>query len=88
MGMTRDMAQRTSLARVDDLKRHGIVKAARRIIYEKNYMINTEAVEHLLQEDSLVPASVGCQFGYEIFVTPIVSECVLREVNATWLQNV
>ncbi len=56
------MAQRTSLTRVDDLKRHGRVKAARRIIYEKNYMINTEAGEQLLQEDSLVPASVGCRF--------------------------
>ncbi len=66
MGMKRDIAQRTSLARVDDHKRRGLVKAAREIIYRKNYMINTNAVEGLLQEDSLVPASVGCHFGNEI----------------------
>ena len=32
--------------------------AARRAIYEKNYAVNSKAVNRLLQEDSLVPTTV------------------------------
>jgi hypothetical protein len=58
MGMHRDMAQRMSLARVDDMKRRSRVKATREVIYVKNCTIDSKAVENLLQEDSLVPTAV------------------------------
>ncbi len=62
MGKKRDMAQRISLARVDDLHRRGLVKAARENIYVKNYMTDSKAVEDLLGKNSLVPTAVGAPF--------------------------
>ena len=61
------MAQRISLARVDDLHRRGRVKSARRIIYANNYKTDSKAVEDLLQKDSLVPTAVGALFCDEIY---------------------
>ena len=58
MGMARDMSQRKTSARVDDEDRRHRVMAARRAIYEKNYTVNSKAVNRLLQEDSLVPTTV------------------------------
>ena len=58
--MARDMCQRRTLARVDDANRHGKVIAARRLIYEKNYQINSAAVEAILRSESWVP-NVVCQ---------------------------
>lgn len=57
--MKRDMKQRKSRARVDDAHRQRRVAAARRIIYEKNYAVKSEAVENLLKEESLVPVAVS-----------------------------
>ena len=59
LGMKLDMKQRKSCARVDDAHRQRIVATARRIIYEKNYAVNSEAMENLLKEESLVPTSVS-----------------------------
>jgi hypothetical protein len=61
MGTHRDMMQRTTLARVDNVKRRIRVEAAREAIYVNNYTINSKAVENLLQEESLVPTAV-CVF--------------------------
>lgn len=58
MGMPRDMAQRTTLARNDNENRQRRVAAARRAIYENNYAVNSKAVNEMLQEDSLVPTTV------------------------------
>ena len=62
MGMRRDMAQRISLARVDDLERRSCIKAAREIIFMKDYKTDSKAVEDLLRQDSLVPTAVGVYF--------------------------
>ena len=59
MGRPRDMAQRTSLVRVDDLVLHSRIKAAREMIYMKNYKTDSKVVEDLLQHNSLVPTIVG-----------------------------
>jgi len=67
MGKNRDMAQRISLARVDDLHRRGRVKSAREIIYVNNYKTDSKAVEDLLKKDSLVPTAVGALFRDEIY---------------------
>ena len=58
MGMRRDLSQRTSLARVDDMNRRSRLDAARKAIYEKNNTVDGVAIEDLLKEDSLVPATV------------------------------
>jgi hypothetical protein len=59
--MKLDMKQRKSRPRVDNADRKRKVATARRIIYEKNYAVNSEAVERLLKEESLVPTSVSRQ---------------------------
>lgn len=53
--MPGDRNRRTTLARVDDARRQNLVVAARRIIYEKHYQINSKAVEDLLRNESLTP---------------------------------
>ena len=58
MGMRRDMTQRRTLARIDDVKRRNRVETAREKIYEQGYVVDSTAVEDLLQEDSLVPTAV------------------------------
>jgi hypothetical protein len=62
MGSHRDMVQRMSLKRVDDLNRRSHIEAAREIIYMKNYKTDSKAVEALLQQDSLIPTTVGVPF--------------------------
>ena len=59
MGLRRDMAQRLSLARTDDVKRRSRVDAAREAVYGKNHTVDSAAVENLLKEDSLVPTAVS-----------------------------
>jgi hypothetical protein len=58
LGMVRDMNQRKTLARVDDIHRQSKITAARRVIYEKHYQVDSTAVENLLQEESWVPNEV------------------------------
>ena len=57
--MARDMSRRVTLARKDNLERQGKVFAARRLIYEKNFLVNSSAVEALLWDESWVPMSVS-----------------------------
>jgi hypothetical protein len=58
LGMRRDMAQRRTLARIDNVKRRNRVEMAREKIYKNGYVVDSTAVEALLQEDSLVPTAV------------------------------
>ena len=58
MGKPRDMAQRKTLARIDDVDRRHRIASAHDLIYEKNYAVDSAAIKRLLQKDSLVPAVV------------------------------
>jgi len=58
--MARDMSQRRMLACVDNDNCCGKVVAARRVIYEKKFQINSTAVNAILQRESLVP-NVVCK---------------------------
>ena len=58
LGMARDVSQRTTLMRIDNARRRNNVATARQLIYEKNYLVNSAAVEDLLKPESLVPTSV------------------------------
>jgi hypothetical protein len=58
MGMARDMQQRSTLACVDNMRRCNLVDVARRVIYEKNFRMNSAAIENMLQDTLLVPTAV------------------------------
>ena len=60
--------QRDILARHDTVERHEKVSAARRLIYEEQYVVDTPQVETLLKPESLVPSIVrvlGCNVGFK-----------------------
>jgi hypothetical protein len=59
LGMPRDTSQRTTMARIDDDSRRSKVFAARTLIYEKQYNVDSAAVEKLLKEKSWVPTAVS-----------------------------
>jgi hypothetical protein len=79
MGMARDMMQRETMARVDDIHRRSSVNAARRVIYEKNFQVNSAGVENMLQDMSLVPtaASYINSLIYENNIDLNITECIL-----------
>ena len=60
--MSQDLAQRVSLARVDDVDRRACVQAVQMAIYENNHPVNGAAIERLLNQDSLVPSIVSVFF--------------------------
>ena len=62
LGRPRDVARRTTAARVNSPMRRSKVSSARRLIYEKNMQINCAAVEDLLRDMSLVPTSVSSEY--------------------------
>ena len=59
MGKPLDMKQRRTLARVDDDARKRKVDIVRELIYQKNYVVNSKAVEFFLKDQSLVPTIVS-----------------------------
>lgn len=59
LGMVRDMTQRRTMARMDDIQRRNRVAAARWLIYEKNIQVDGAAVKRILKEMSLVPNVVS-----------------------------
>ncbi|KIJ58044.1 hypothetical protein HYDPIDRAFT_34551 [Hydnomerulius pinastri MD-312] len=59
IGSERDMLQRQILARSDTEEKRRKVAAARRLIYENQYVVDTPQVEELLKDESLVPTVAG-----------------------------
>jgi hypothetical protein len=59
------------LARVDDNCRRAKITNALRIIYEKNYAVDSDPVERILKEESLVPTSVSLHFAPVMFIKRI-----------------
>ena len=53
-----DILQRRILARRDTVERREKISAARRLIYEDQYVVDTLQVESLLKPESLVPTIV------------------------------
>jgi hypothetical protein len=58
MGKRRDIAQRETLVRVDDVDHRHRVTVARDLIYQKNYAVDSAAVKRILHKDSTVPTAV------------------------------
>jgi hypothetical protein len=87
MGLPRDMTQRISLARTDNIPRRSRVEAARKAIYVQNFAINSVVVENLLKEDSLVPTAVSC-FSYSVALRLINYRYLHRMHSQTnWLRS-
>ena len=57
--MVLDRRQRVQLKRVNNNIRRHSVAAARRLIYEKNYAVDSKAVDDILKAESLTPTVVG-----------------------------
>ena len=58
LGSNSDMRQRRVLACVDTEERQDKVAAARQLIYQQHYVIDTPQVEALLKPESLLPTKV------------------------------
>jgi hypothetical protein len=77
MGRKRDMKQRETLARVDDEARRRKIEIAREIIYRNNYAVDSQPVETILKDESLVPTHNAfsqklARFGFNIFPVLVV----------------
>ena len=58
LGTEEDEAVRIARARVDDAVRQRLVKAARKLIFEKRHRVNSAQVGRLLDSQSLTPIEV------------------------------
>ncbi|KAI0054211.1 hypothetical protein BV25DRAFT_1817308 [Artomyces pyxidatus] len=66
------MQQRRTLARVDNAQRRAHISSARKLIYQDEYAVNSEAVEKILKAESLVPTDNAFSkklspFGFNVF---------------------
>lgn len=59
LGTVQDMRQRKSLARVDDEAKRLKITHAREYIYDRNFAVDSNCVEDLLKDQSLVPTDVS-----------------------------
>ena len=76
-----DMLQRVILARRDTVERREKISAARRLIYEGQYVVDTPQVESLLKPESLVPTIV-CVWVYKM-VSKSLTTCTERFFRKT-----
>jgi hypothetical protein len=72
------MAQRKTLARVDDVDRRSRVETARKGVHEKNHKVDGAQMQKLLKKDSLVPTAV---------CTSSSSHTIDRSVDSLPFQN-
>jgi hypothetical protein len=75
--MFRDRQQRSTLERVDDDDRRFQVANARRLIYEKNYAVDSKTLAPFLQSKTLVPTSVSSLYLQWLAYPNITSERLL-----------
>lgn len=60
LGEPLDIRQRSTLRRIESVKRRTWIETARTHIYKHNRTVTSKKVEDLLQEESLVPTNVRC----------------------------
>jgi hypothetical protein len=85
LGKARDRQQRLTLRRRDDAQRRSAVASARKLIYEKNYAVDSQGVERLLKAQSLVPTYVrDCRISVYRFLTAD-TERILGHPEPPWL---
>ena len=76
--MTLDIKHRKTLARVDDQTRQRKVEIAREIIYQKNYAVDSKAVQAVLKPQSLASTSVGATCLFTGIYTNWTTERILK----------
>ncbi|KAF8965639.1 hypothetical protein BDZ97DRAFT_2057933 [Flammula alnicola] len=84
VGSSSDMSIRKLTARKDDEDRRERVRAARSLIYDKGYVVNSSHVEDLIKKDSLVPTENAfserlSKFGFNFFDMIVVD--LMHEVE-------
>ncbi|KAI0311994.1 hypothetical protein OF83DRAFT_1219078 [Amylostereum chailletii] len=82
MGSAKDMEDRRRLARHDDQDRRAKVNAVQTLIYQDKYVVNSAAVERILQETSLVPtenAISKCLSQFDIDMFPMFVVDLMHE---------
>jgi hypothetical protein len=57
--MVRDRQQRSTLERIDDHIKRFTIANARKLIYEKNYAVDSSVLDKILKDQSWVPTSVS-----------------------------
>ena len=62
MGMPQDRQQRVTLKRADDHARQFSIANAKRLIYERNYAVNSKSLANFFNAESWVPTLVSCDF--------------------------
>lgn len=77
LGTTQDDDIRVTRARLDDADRRERVEEARRLIYERGYVVNSQLVDDLLQAISEIPTLVGIPTCIEHATADVSSERVL-----------
>lgn len=89
LGTPVDNKIRSERVRRDDDARQQAVEAARKLIYEDGYVVNSERVEELLKETSLIPTVVRARHQYHFVYsltrdprTPSGRACVTRPLTS------
>lgn len=71
MGGKRDLKNRVTSKRLDNAAHRKVIESAWTLVYNRNYSVNSVAVDRLLTDKSLVPTRVGL-----IIVCPLMDNCL------------
>ena len=80
-----DFLQQKILTHTDTTELWSKVKEACKLIYEKNYAVDTVQVKALLKPESLVPTSEGWSICFASTGLSVISEHVLQETQTHWV---
>ena len=84
LGLPADMENRTKMVRIDDVCRQNKIQAARSLIYNKGYVVNSTHIEDLLKDESLVPTEVSLEVLFHHRAILILVECILFLFTEIW----
>ena len=79
LGTKRDKSQRTSLARVDNLRYRAKISSARDLIYIQERTVDGKPVQHFLKPQSLVPTEVSIPLCYYVIRQYLSSALILQQ---------
>lgn len=85
MGTAIDKRRRQTMARTDSEHRVRVVESAREFIYEQGYTVNSDKVDKLLGDESLVPTRVFYLSFLRTHDLTSAEECFLNKSAESWL---
>jgi len=75
LGTKDDEQRRANLRTCDHIYQHKI-ETARKIIYEKGYVVNAKAVDAVIGEESFTPTKVSQNWCWCEHITNYIAECI------------